>query len=53
MGNEGSGVSPEVERHVTRRLYIPPYPADSVHVESLNVGMATAIVLSQFRSRKA
>ena len=53
MGNEGSGISPEVERHVTRRLYIPPYPADSTHVESLNVGMATAIVLSQFRSRKA
>lgn len=51
MGNEGKGISPEVEKFVTRRLYIPPYPADSVHVESLNVGMATAITLSQFRSR--
>ena len=51
MGNEGQGISPEVEKHVSRRLYIPPYPADSVHVESLNVGMATAITLSQFRSR--
>lgn len=51
MGNEGKGISPEVERFVSRRLYIPPFPADSVHVESLNVGMATAITLSQFRSR--
>ncbi len=51
MGNEGKGISPEVETFVSRRLYIPPFPADSVHVESLNVGMATAITLSQFRSR--
>lgn len=51
MGNEGKGISPEVEAFVTQRLYIPPYPADSLHVESLNVGMATAITLSQFRSR--
>lgn len=51
MGNEGQGISAEVEKFVNRRLYIPPYPTDSVHVESLNVGMATAITLSQFRSR--
>ena len=51
MGNEGQGISPQVEKFVNRRLYIPPYPADSVHVESLNVGMATAITLSQCRSR--
>lgn len=51
MGNEGQGISPQVEKFVNRRLYIPPYPADSAHVESLNVGMATAITLSQFRSR--
>ena len=51
MGNEGQGISAEVEKFVDRRLYIPPYPAGSTHVESLNVGMATAITLSQFRSR--
>lgn len=51
MGNEGKGISHEIEKFVNRRLYIPPYPTDSVHVESLNVGMATAITLSQFRSR--
>lgn len=52
MGNEGRGISPEVERLVSQRLFIPPYPADATHVESLNVGMAAAITLSQFRSRQ-
>ncbi|MDE6206644.1 MAG: RNA methyltransferase [Muribaculaceae bacterium] len=51
LGNEGRGISEAVGRTVTKRLYIPPYPADASHVESLNVGMAAAIVLSQFRSR--
>ena len=51
MGNEGSGISRPVARHITRRLFIPPYPADAQAVESLNVATATAIALSQFRSR--
>lgn len=51
MGNEGRGISPEVARHVNRALYIPPYPADAAAVESLNVAIATAIILSQFRGR--
>lgn len=51
MGNEGRGISPEVEATVTRRLYIPPYPAYASTVESLNVATATAITLSQFRQR--
>ncbi|MCM1066568.1 MAG: RNA methyltransferase [Muribaculaceae bacterium] len=51
MGNEGSGISDAVARHIDRRLFIPPYPADAQAVESLNVATATAIVLSQFRSR--
>lgn len=52
MGNEGSGIGVAVEAHVSRRLYIPPYPADALTVESLNVGSATAIVLSVFRSKQ-
>jgi len=51
MGNEGSGISPEVALAVNRRLLIPSWPPVADTVESLNVGMATAIVLSQFRSR--
>ena len=51
MGNESEGVSPEVAAKVTRRLFIPPFPAGSVTSESLNVATATAITLSEFRRR--
>lgn len=49
MGNEGKGISQKVAATVNSRLFIPPYPCDARHVESLNVSMATAIILSQFR----
>ncbi len=52
MGNEGHGISPEVAQLVNSRLYIPPYPVDAQHVESLNVSMATSIALAEFRRRK-
>lgn len=51
MGNEGKGITAEVARAVNRRLFIPPYPRDDRHVESLNVSIATAIILSQFRNK--
>ena len=49
MGNEGQGISPECEKSVTDRLYIPPYPLDNPGSESLNVAIATAITCSEFR----
>lgn len=52
MGNEGNGVSAAVAALLSRRLYIPPFPAVAhSHVESLNVSMATSIVLAEFRRR--
>ena len=51
MGNEGKGVSKEVERYVTERLYIPNYPEGRQTSESLNVAIATAIVCAEFRRR--
>ncbi len=51
MGNEGNGISPEVERYATRRLLIPSFPPNEPTSESLNVGMATAIVVNEFRRR--
>lgn len=51
MGNEGNGISPEVERLVSHRLYIPSYPPGQETSESLNVAMATAIVCAEFRRR--
>lgn len=52
MGNEGKGISAEVASHISRRLLIPPYPAGVETSESLNVGMATAITVSEFRRRQ-
>lgn len=52
MGNEGRGVTPETARTVTRKLFIPPYPADRHGSESLNVAMATGIVCAEFRRRR-
>ena len=49
MGNEGNGISSAVRQHITHPLLIPSYPADAVTSESLNVGIATAIVLAEFR----
>lgn len=55
MGNEGSGISPQIRSLVTSPLLIPPYPALRLGTpecsESLNVAMATAITLSEFRRR--
>ena len=51
MGNEGKGISKEVERSVTERLFIPNYPEGRVTSESLNVAIATAIVCAEFRRR--
>jgi len=49
MGNESEGISPEIEKLVTRKIMIPPYPAESARGESLNVAIATAVVCSEFR----
>ena len=51
MGNEGNGISKEVRALVTHPLLIPSYPADVPTSESLNVSIATAIVLAEFRRK--
>lgn len=51
IGNESEGISPAMEAHVSDRLYIPPYPADSPGSESLNAAIATAITVAEFRRR--
>ncbi len=53
MGNEGRGVTAETAAAVTRKIFIPPYPADRRGSESLNVAMATGIVCAEFRRRCA
>lgn len=51
MGNEGRGISEEVAQEITRKVLIPPYPADRRTTESLNVAMATGIICAEFRRR--
>jgi TrmH family RNA methyltransferase len=52
MGNEGNGISPQTEKTVNRRLYIPNWPQGAATSESLNVAIATAIICSEFRRRQ-
>ena len=49
MGNEGNGISPEVRPLITNPIRIPSYPENAETSESLNVSIATAIVLAEFR----
>ncbi len=46
FGNEGQGIGAKVERCVTKRLLIPAAPGNGS--ESLNVGVAAAITISEF-----
>ena len=45
MGNESNGIGPAVESFVTQRVTIPTYGG----AESLNVGIATAVLLDNWR----
>ena len=53
MGNEGNGISQEVRKLITHPIRIPSYPKNAETSESLNVSIATAIVLAEFRRAKS
>lgn len=53
MGNEGNGISKEVREYITHPIRIPSYPSEAETSESLNVAIATAIVLAEFRRLEA
>lgn len=48
IGNESCGVSEEILQKVNHKITIPSF-GNKNEVESLNVSMATAIILSEFR----
>lgn len=48
MGNEGNGLSPDVQKMITHKLTIPKFG----QAESLNVSMATGILMSEFFRNK-
>ena len=51
LGNEGNGIRPDTSKTITTRLTIPKIESSTGHssMESLNVGVAAAIVCSEFR----
>lgn len=52
MGNEGNGITTDVEKLITSKIHIPSFATNRSKVESLNVAMATSIVCSEFRRRR-
>lgn len=51
IGNESKGISSDVGKLVTDRLFIPSWPRDERGSESLNAAVATAITVAEFRRR--
>ncbi len=51
IGNESKGISPQVGKLVTDRLFIPSWPRDERGSESLNAAVATAVTVAEFRRR--
>lgn len=51
MGNESKGLSENLSKHLDYSLLIPSFPAETRQMESLNVSVATALVLAEFRRR--
>lgn len=49
MGNEGNGIRAENVPFITHKITIPTFPIGTPTSESLNVGVAAAIVCAEFR----
>jgi TrmH family RNA methyltransferase len=45
MGNESNGISPELEKNITKKITIPPFG----QTESLNVAIATAVIVDNWK----
>lgn len=53
MGNEGNGISTEIEKLVSDKLLIPSFSTNQEKSESLNVGIATGIICSEFKKNSS
>lgn len=51
LGNEGNGISEDLEKIIHKKILIPNYPEGVKSSESLNVSIAAAIVCAEFRRR--
>jgi RNA methyltransferase, TrmH family len=48
MGNEGKGISEKIGQKINKKISIPAFFNGSFNAESLNVGVATGIIISEF-----
>jgi RNA methyltransferase, TrmH family len=53
IGNEANGISPEIEKLVSKKISIPSGNNNGIHAESLNASIATAIICSEMNRQKA
>lgn len=51
LGNESKGISNEISAIIDKKITIPPFPKGEKNMESLNVAVAGAIILSEYRRR--
>ena len=49
MGNEGKGISESLKKYIDTSVTIPPFNSKK-HPDSLNVAIASAIIISHFRN---
>ena len=49
VGNEGNGINKDLEKAVSKKIHIPHFQQNANPVESLNVAMATSIILSEIK----
>ncbi len=49
MGNEGNGISIEIENQIDQKIRIPEFSQNQNSAESLNVSVATAIICSELK----
>jgi TrmH family RNA methyltransferase len=50
LGNEANGITANIQSHIDEKISIPNY-GSAKGAESLNVAMAGAILLSEFKRR--
>lgn len=53
MGNESKGASKKLDAESIQKIKLPSFPPDDNKMESLNVAVATAVSLAEFRRRNS
>jgi len=52
LGNESKGISKPIQDLISDKIKIPNYPENNNNMESLNVSIANAIILAEFRRQQ-